>query len=77
MSEVSFDQAIDAVSQLPYEQQMMLVEIVRRRLIEARRQEMAGDAQASIRAFRAGRLPPQSAEEAIAELHQGLEETEE
>ena len=44
----------------------------RNRRIEARRQEIAAEARRSIAAFREGKLKPQSAEEAIADLHQAL-----
>lgn len=49
---------------------------LRNRRIEARRQEIAADARRSIAAFREGKLKAQSAEEAIADLHQALEDAE-
>lgn len=73
---MTLDQAIDAVLQLPPEQQQMLVDILRNRHIEARRQEIAADARSSIEAFREGQLEMQSADEAIAELHRALEDPE-
>jgi hypothetical protein len=54
----------------------MLIDILRKRLIEARRQEIRDDANASISSFRAGQLKAQSAEEVIAELHRVLEDDE-
>ena len=76
LNTVTLDQAIDTALQLPTEQQEMLVDILRNRQIEARRQEIAADARASIAAFRAGKLRAQSAEDLIAELHQSLEDAE-
>jgi hypothetical protein len=73
LNTVTLDQAIDTALQLPTEQQEMLVDILRSRQIEMRRQEIAADARASIAAFRAGKLKAYSAEELIAELHQSLE----
>lgn len=73
---VTLDQAIDAALQLPSEQREMLVDILRSRQIEMRRQEIAEDARTSIAAFRAGKLKAQSAENVIAELHQALEDAE-
>ena len=70
----SLEQALDAVSQLSPEQQMMLVEIVRNRLIEARRQEISRDAEASIAAFHRGEFQPQSAQGIITELQNFLRE---
>ena len=66
------DQAIDTALQLSPEQQEMLVDIWRSRHIEARREEIAADARKSIAAFRKGKLKAQSAEIAIAELHQAI-----
>ncbi len=76
LNTVTLDQAIDTALQLPAEQQVMLVDILRSRQIEARRMEIAADARASIAAFRAGKLKVYSAEELIAELHQSLEDAE-
>lgn len=68
MSTATLDQALDLVMQLPVEQQEILLEILRRRQVESRRQEIAQDANASLAEYRAGRLAPQSAEDAIADL---------
>lgn len=70
----TLDQALDAVNQLPPEQQEMLAEILRSRQIAQRRREIAQDAREAIEAFRTGKLTPQSADEAIAELRQSLNE---
>jgi len=76
MNVVTLNQAIDTAMQLPPEQQEMLLEILRGRHIEARRQEIAQDAQESLAAFRAGKLKTQSAEAVIEELRQALERVE-
>jgi hypothetical protein len=73
MNVVTLNQAIDTAMQLPPEQQEMLLEILRGRRIEARRREIAQDAQESLAAFRAGKLKLQSAEAVIEELRQALE----
>ena len=44
----TLEQALNIVSQLPSEQQQMLVEIVQNRLIDIRRQEIARDAKDAI-----------------------------
>jgi hypothetical protein len=59
---------------LPLEQREMLLDIVHKRDIEVRRQEIAKTAKASIAAFHEGELRPQSADEVISELRQALEE---
>ena len=74
LNKITLDQAVDIASQLPPDQQDMLVDILRKRRTEARRQEIAADARKSIAAFRKGKFKAQSAEEAIEELHQALEE---
>lgn len=68
MSTITFDQAINTVDQLPFEQQEMLIDIFRRRLIEADRQKIARDAQESLNAFRQGKFSAQSADQVIQEL---------
>lgn len=74
LNTVTLDQAIDTVLQLPFEQREMLVDILRNRQIEARRQEIAADARKSITAFREGKLKAQSVEDIIADLHRYLED---
>ena len=61
-------QHLKTVMRLPVEQQEMLLEIMHRRHIEARRKEIAQDAQASLATFRAGDLNVQSAENIADEL---------
>jgi hypothetical protein len=74
MNVITFDQVIDTVMQLPYEQQEILIDIVRSRHIEKRRKEIAKDAQVSIAAFNAGKLKTQPVNEIITELRQSLNE---
>lgn len=76
MSTITLDQAIDVAMQLPLEQREILLDVIRRRDIEARRQEIARDAEESLAAFRAGELKPQSADEVIRELRRALEDAE-
>ena len=71
MNAITFDQAINIVDQLPYEQQEMLIDIFRKRLIEADRQRIARDAQDSLSAFRQGQFVVQPADQVIQELHEG------
>ena len=70
---VTLDHVIDSAMQLPLEQQEMLLEILQNRQIEARRGEIARDAQESLAAFRAGKLKGQTAAEIIEDLQQTLE----
>ena len=66
----TLDQALDTVMQLKPKQREMLIHIVRRHEISARREEIARDANKSIAAFHAGELKAQPVEDIIAELRQ-------
>ena len=69
----SLDQVLDEAMDLPLEQQEMLLQILQRRMIERRRDEIAQDAAASLAEFRAGKLKAQTANEASAELRESLQ----
>lgn len=69
----SLDKVLDEAMDLSLEQQEMLIQILQRRMIERRRDEIAQDAAASLAEFRAGKIKAQSAEEAIAELKEFLQ----
>ncbi|NBC46651.1 MAG: hypothetical protein GVY22_01395 [Gammaproteobacteria bacterium] len=71
---VTLDDAIATASRLPLEQQEMLVEILRHRHIDARRREIAEEAQQALALFRSGQLTAQSAEDALATLQKDLDE---
>jgi len=70
---MTFEQVVEMIRQFPAEQQEMLVDLIRGWRTEARRREIARDAQASLAAFRSGQLEPQSAQAVITELGQSLE----
>ncbi len=74
METMTLDQAIDAVMQLPPEQQDMLIDIVQHRRAENRRKEIARSAREAITAYRAGELKSQAVSSIIAELRQSLDE---
>jgi len=48
-------QALDEIEKLDTEDQAMVIDIVRQRLIERRRAEISGHARATLQAFREGR----------------------
>ncbi len=73
---ITFENALDVVSQLPREQQEMLADIIKKRAIEVRRQEIMEECQEALAEYRIGNLKPMSAEEAIAELRTYLESDE-
>jgi uncharacterized protein (DUF305 family) len=74
---MTLDRALETAMQLLPEQQEMLIQILQKRRIEAQREEIAQNAQLSIAAFHSGQLKPQTAEEAISELRQSLNDVEE
>jgi len=74
---VTLDYAIDTVMQLKPQQREILIDIIRKREIERRREEIARDAQKSIAAFHAGQLKPQPVEDIILELRSSLTEIDE
>ena len=73
-SMTAFDHVLALVSALPREEQHELEEILRKRRIEERREEIATDAREAVRAFHAGELKAQSVDEIVAELYEGLDE---
>lgn len=72
----TLDQVLEIALQLPYEQQEMLIKILRNRHHESRRAEMAADAQQTLADFYAGKFRPQSAEDVIVALRRSLHEPE-
>ena len=70
---VTLEQALDIVMQLPLEQREMLIDIIHKRHIESRREEIALDAHEAIASFHAGKLKPQPVEEIILELRQSID----
>ncbi|MDJ0799934.1 MAG: hypothetical protein QNJ51_24530 [Calothrix sp. MO_167.B12] len=63
---LTFEQVLDNVMQLPLEQREMLIEILQKRHIEQRREEIAQNARDAILEFRTGKLKPQSASDIIS-----------
>ncbi len=72
----TIEQALDAVSQLSSEHQEMLIDIVKHRLIEAKRRDIAQSAKEAIAAFHQGNLRPQPIDDIITELRETLEHEE-
>ena len=70
----TLEQALNTVSQLPIEQQEMLIKIMQNRLIENRRQEIAEDAKKAISSFHRGELKSQTADLIIEELQKTLQD---
>ncbi|MEN9565569.1 MAG: hypothetical protein RLZZ69_765 [Cyanobacteriota bacterium] len=69
----NLDRVLDEAMNLPLEQQEMLLQILQRRLMEQRRNEIAQDAKLSLAEFKAGKLKIQTATEAISELREFIQ----
>lgn len=68
MASIALDDALDVVMKLSEEQHTMLLEIIQQRQIEQWRDNVAKQAQASIKAFHEGKLQPQSFEQILEVL---------
>jgi adenylate kinase family enzyme len=67
----NLDQVLDKAMNLPLEQREMLIQILQRRMIEQRRDEIAQDAKLSLaeyKGYREEKLKVQTAEGAITDL---------
>ena len=73
---ITFENALEVVSQLPREQQEMLIEILKKRSAELRRQEMVEECHEALAEYQAGKLKTMPAEEAIADLRSYLQDKE-
>lgn len=69
----TFDRVLDAVMELDRNQQDMLLDILRRRQIEARRVEIAQNAREAREAYHAGELEPEAPDDLIRRLHASLD----
>jgi len=65
---LSFGEVLDTVEQLSLEDQEALTDIIRRRIIERRRAELAKDIQEAQEEFKAGNARPVTSDELMAEI---------
>jgi U3 small nucleolar ribonucleoprotein component len=65
---LSFGEVLDTVEQLSLEDQEALTDIIRRRIIEQRREELAKDIQEAQEEFKAGNAHPVTPDELMAEI---------
>ncbi len=72
-----FHKALDMIMELPPEDRRSLIDIVKRRMIEERRDEIANEAHEAISLYIAGKLKQQTADNAVKELESLLGEDEE
>ncbi len=65
---VTIDSTLEEIMQLDFNSREMLLEILQKRQIEARRNEIAKTAKQSLKEYRSGKLHPQTASEVIEKL---------
>ncbi len=65
---LSFREVLDRVEQLPLEDQEALTDIIRRRIIERRRAELAKGIREAQEEFKAGNAHPVTPDELMAEI---------
>ncbi len=68
MTITSFQEIIDSIEQLSFDEQDYLFELIKKRRIEKRRSEIATDAKATLEAFKQGKAKKGSVEDLIADL---------
>jgi hypothetical protein len=67
----TFDSVLDEITKLDYESTEILLEIIRKRQIEKRRNEISKNIRQSRQQFKKGQLKPLSVPEAIKTLRSG------
>ena len=72
---VTLDSALDVVMELSPDERELLLDIVRRRHIEARRAQIAENAREARALLEAGKLKTEPLDEALVRLHASLDET--
>ncbi|MBS1530834.1 MAG: hypothetical protein JSU01_11035 [Bacteroidetes bacterium] len=65
---VTIDSTLDEIMQLDFASREILLEILQKRQMEARRNEMAKNAKQSLKDYHAGKATPLTADEAIRKL---------
>ena len=77
MSALTFDQVLTYAETLSAEEQEILADLLKKRRIEAWREETASYAKEAVTAYRNGKLKGQSAGEVISSLRSGLKKARE
>ena len=65
---ISFNNMLDIVSKLPVEEQWMLAEIIKKRIIEQRRKELANSVKESMEEYNRGQATTGSLDDLIKDL---------
>ena len=65
---VTIDSTLEDIMQLDYASREMLLEILQKRQVEARRDEMAKAAKQSLKEYHSGKITPLDADEVVRKL---------
>ncbi len=65
---MSLDQVLDNASKLPLDEQLMLAEIIKKRVIEQRRREIASSVKERVEKYKSGKAKTGSINDLIREL---------
>ena len=65
---LAFGEVLEAADELPLEEQETLIEVIRRRVIERRREELAREIQDAQKEFQAGQCRPTTPDELMTEI---------
>jgi len=65
----TIDSTLKEIMQLDYSSREMLLEILQKRQMEARRNDMSRAAKQSLKEYRAGKITPLTADEVISRLN--------
>lgn len=70
MNSMTFDALLEEIDELPLEKQETLMEIIRRRLADRRRKEIANNAREARRMFEKGELPRGSVDDLMRDMEE-------
>ena len=73
---ITLDSILDEVMQLSSYDRQILIDLLYKRLIEERRDEISLEIKEATSLYHSGNLKPETAEQAISKLHQSLEKDE-
>jgi hypothetical protein len=71
---INLDEVISCATQLPTDQLDMLIEILRRRQVESRREEIAAEAVKAVKSFKEGNLQSAGISETLQNLYASSED---
>ena len=64
----TFDELLDTIEQMPIEQQETLVDVLQKRLLELRRQQIAQNAVEARQLYKMGKLPHGTVDDLLLDL---------